>query len=49
MLVDSNNNDDYGVMVDKISPTKVIVFRLDKNTYPVFSQSNTKSTYCKIW
>ena len=38
MLVDSNNNDDYGVMVDKISPTKVIVFRLDKNTYPVFSK-----------
>jgi hypothetical protein len=38
MLVDSNNNDDYGVMVDKISPTKVIVFRLDKKTYPVFSK-----------
>ena len=37
MLIDSNNND-YGAMVDKISPTKIIVFRLDKNTYPVFSK-----------
>ena len=27
MLIDSNNNNDYGAMVDKISPTKIIVFR----------------------
>ena len=38
MLYDSNNNQDYGVMVDQITPNKVIVFRLDKNTYPVFSK-----------
>ena len=42
MLINSSNNQDYGVLVDHYSPKKIIVFRLDKNTYPVFSKTDIK-------
>ena len=38
MLVNNKTNQDYGVMVEQVSPNKIVVFRLDKNTYPVFSR-----------
>ena len=30
MLVNNKTNQDYGVMVEQVSPNKIVVFRLDK-------------------
>jgi len=41
-IINSNNNQDYGVIVNNLKD-KLVIFRLDKNTYPVFSKINNHS------
>ena len=48
MLINTSNNQDYGVVVDHYSPKKIIVFRLDKNTYPVFSKTDILPNLQKV-
>lgn len=38
-IINSNNNQDYGVIVNNLND-KLVIFRLEKNTYPVFSKIN---------
>ena len=37
-IINSQNNECYGIVVDTIPNNKIVVFRLDKNIYPVFSK-----------
>lgn len=45
----SNNitNKQYGVLVNILPNNKLIVFRLDKNTHPIFSKFDLHSNVCK--
>ena len=36
ILINTSNNKLYGVLVSLLPNSKIIVFRLDKNTHPIF-------------
>ena len=38
ILINGITNKLYGVLVSVIPPNKIIVFRLDQNTHPIFSK-----------
>ena len=38
ILINTTNNKLYGVLVSTLPNNKIIVFRLDKNTHPIFSK-----------
>lgn len=38
ILINSATNKLYGVLVSQLPNNKIIVFRLDKNTHPIFSK-----------
>ena len=47
ILVNTATNKLYGVCVNFIPPNKVIVFRLDNNTHPIFSKFNINPNIIK--
>ena len=48
ILINTTNNKLYGVLVSKLPNNKLIVFRLDKNTHPIFSKFDYHDHIAKV-
>ena len=48
ILVNTATNKLYGVLVANLPDRKIIVFRLDKNTHPIFSKFEQHETIAKV-
>ena len=48
ILINTTNNKLYGVLVTKLPNNKLIVFRLDKNTHPIFSKFDYHDNIAKV-
>ena len=48
ILVNTSNNKLYGVLVSILPNNKIIVFRLDKNTHPIFSKLDIHPHITKV-
>ena len=48
IIINTSTNKLYGVLVSILPNNKIIVFRLDRNTHPIFSKFNNHSNVTKV-
>ena len=48
ILINTTTNKLYGVLVSLLPNNKIIVFRLDKNTHPIFSKFELHPNIAKV-
>ena len=48
ILINTSTNKLYGVLVSVLPNNKIIVFRLDKNTHPIFSKFAIHPNIAKV-